>query len=99
MDYRLEKVFERVATRLPPEHAGILLSKKKVLLNSLRKGLEEERVWIDREEGGSKNGSSHSRQPHCKKHMEVKIIPLKYFVTYSVIYLNYRCQGMCTHLG
>ena len=71
MDYRLEKVFERVATRLPPEHASILLSKKKVVLNSLRKGLEKERVWIDgdSEEGGSTNGSSHFRQ-HCKKHME-----------------------------
>ena len=70
MDYRLEKVFERVVTRLPPEHASILLSRKEAVLNSLRKGLEEERAWIDREEDHDGNGSSHSRQPHCKKHME-----------------------------
>ena len=69
MDYRLKKVFERVATKLPPEHASILLSRKKVVLNSLRKGLEEERVWIAGGEDGSKNDSSHSQQPQCKKHM------------------------------
>ena len=70
MDYRLEKIFERVATRLPPEHASILLSRKIVVLNSLRKGLEEERVWIDGKEGGSEYDSSHSQQPQCKKDME-----------------------------
>ena len=69
MDYRLKKVFERVATKLPPEHASILLSRKKVVLKSLRKGLKEERVWIAGEEDESEYDSSHSQQPHRKKHM------------------------------